>query len=52
LPSYWSDNYFSVPAGESLTVTVSCPMKKFVSANTQLRLEGWNIETKNIDLLP
>lgn len=52
LPSYWSDNYFSVPAGKSLTVTVSCALKELVSANTQLRLEGWNIEAKNIDLLP
>jgi hypothetical protein len=25
LPSFWSDNYFSVPAGGSVTVTVSCP---------------------------
>ena len=25
LPSYWSDNYFSIPAGKSVTVTVSCP---------------------------
>ncbi|HEV9036800.1 MAG TPA: glycoside hydrolase family 2 TIM barrel-domain containing protein, partial [Puia sp.] len=25
LPSFWSDNYFSVPAGQSVTVHVSCP---------------------------
>jgi hypothetical protein len=25
LPSYWSGNYFSLAAGESITVTVSCP---------------------------
>jgi hypothetical protein len=39
LPSYWSDNYFSIPAGQSVTVTVSCP----VALNARLRLEGWNI---------
>jgi hypothetical protein len=39
LPSYWSDNYFSIPAGQSVTVRVSCP----VSKTPQLRLEGWNI---------
>ncbi|HMH21071.1 MAG TPA: glycoside hydrolase family 2 TIM barrel-domain containing protein [Puia sp.] len=25
LPSFWSDNYFSVPAGGTVTVKVSCP---------------------------
>jgi exo-1,4-beta-D-glucosaminidase len=28
LPSFWSDNYFSIPAGKDLTVTVSCPDEK------------------------
>jgi hypothetical protein len=40
LPSYWSDNYFSIPAGQSVTVRVSCPGSK----TPQLRLEGWNIK--------
>jgi hypothetical protein len=40
LPSYWSDNYFSIPAGGSVTVSVSCPAGKA----PQLRLEGWNIK--------
>lgn len=39
LPSYWSDNYFSIPAGNTVTVRVSCPGGK----TPQLRLEGWNI---------
>jgi beta-galactosidase/beta-glucuronidase len=39
LPSYWSDNYFSIPAGGSVTVRVSCP----AGPTPQLRLEGWNI---------
>jgi Exo-beta-D-glucosaminidase Ig-fold domain/Glycosyl hydrolases family 2/Glycosyl hydrolases family 2, TIM barrel domain/Glycosyl hydrolases family 2, sugar binding domain len=39
LPSYWSDNYFSIPAGQSVTVKVSCPASK----TPKLRLEGWNI---------
>ena len=39
LPSYWSDNYFSIPAGGSVTVKVSCPGDR----TPQLRLEGWNI---------
>ncbi len=39
LPSYWSDNYFSIPARGSVTVRVSCP----AGSTPQLRLEGWNI---------
>ena len=42
LPSYWSDNYFSIPAGKEVTVTVSCPATLVKGASPQLRLEGWN----------
>ena len=51
LPSYWTDNYFSVPAGQSLTATVSCPLKVLANSATELRLEGWNIKTKTIELI-
>ena len=50
LPSYWSDNYFSVPAGQSITTTVSCPLREIGNAHTQLKVEGWNIESKYLDL--
>ena len=43
LPSYWSDNYFSIPAGKTITVTVSCPLHMLVGAPPDLRLDGWNI---------
>ena len=39
LPSYWSDNYFSIPATGAVTVKVSCPAGR----TPELRLEGWNI---------
>jgi hypothetical protein len=42
LPSYWSDNYFSIPAGQTVTVKVSCPTP-LTGDKPQLRLEGWNI---------
>jgi hypothetical protein len=45
LPSYWTDNYFSIPAGKSITVKVSCPAEELTGAVPQLRLEGWNIAT-------
>jgi exo-1,4-beta-D-glucosaminidase len=50
LPSYWSDNYFSLPAGQSLTVTVSCPTAVLAGRTPQLRLEGWNIRSENMHL--
>ncbi|HXB90848.1 MAG TPA: glycoside hydrolase family 2 TIM barrel-domain containing protein, partial [Puia sp.] len=49
LPSYWSDNYFSIPAGQAITVTVSCPSAG-VQSQPMLRLEGWNIVGRDIPL--
>ena len=52
LPSYWSDNYFSIPAGQSITVKVSCPAAGLAGAVPQLRVEGWNIEAAIRHLIP
>jgi exo-1,4-beta-D-glucosaminidase len=49
LPSYWSDNYFSIPAGQSMTITVSCPTS-MTGSKPQLRLEGWNIPASTMPL--
>jgi beta-galactosidase/beta-glucuronidase len=46
LPSYWSDNYFSIPAGQSITVKVSCPLAALAGQAPELRLEGWNIKAE------
>ncbi len=46
LPSFWSDNYFSIPAGRSVTVRVSCP----AGSTPQLRLDGWNITPTTLPL--
>jgi len=43
LPSYWSDNYFSIPAGKTVTVMVNCPLNLLAGAPPDLRLDGWNI---------
>jgi hypothetical protein len=51
LPSFWSDNYFSLMAGESRTVTVTCPTAELGSVDPDLRLEGWNLEAKTISHL-
>ncbi|HVU58838.1 MAG TPA: glycoside hydrolase family 2 TIM barrel-domain containing protein [Puia sp.] len=50
LPSYWSDNYFSIPPGETITTTVSCPKALIKGAAPELRLEGWNTTPQNIPL--
>ncbi|GGB11358.1 glycoside hydrolase family 2 protein [Puia dinghuensis] len=52
LPSYWSDNYFSIPAGQSVTVKVSCPVAALSGGTPQLRLEGWNIRSEDLRLIP
>jgi hypothetical protein len=48
MPSFWSDNYFSLASGESSTVTVSCPAAELGSVEPGLRLEGWNLEGKSL----
>jgi beta-galactosidase/beta-glucuronidase len=52
LPSYWSDNYFSIPAGQSITVKISCPVAALAGQTPQLRLEGWNIRPEGLRLNP
>jgi Exo-beta-D-glucosaminidase Ig-fold domain/Glycosyl hydrolases family 2, TIM barrel domain/Glycosyl hydrolases family 2/Beta-galactosidase jelly roll domain len=51
LPSFWSDNYFSIPAGQSVTVKVSCPVA-LTPSSPDLRLEGWNIPAATMHLIP
>jgi exo-1,4-beta-D-glucosaminidase len=52
LPSYWSDNYFSVPAGRSVVVRVDCPTALLNGGLPQLRLEGWNTAEQYFRLIP
>ncbi len=48
LPSFWSDNYFSLAAGETRTVTVSCPAAELGATLPALRVDGWNLEEQTI----
>jgi hypothetical protein len=50
LPSYWSDNYFSIPAGKTMTVKVSCPAAALGGQAAELRVEGWNIAAQTVRL--
>jgi beta-galactosidase/beta-glucuronidase len=52
LPSFWSDNYFSLAAHAINTVTVTSPLAKLRAGAASLSTEGWNIEKRNMFLLP
>jgi beta-galactosidase/beta-glucuronidase len=43
LPSFWSDNYFSILPGQSKDVAVEFSDMDFKDAEIFLKLEGWNI---------
>lgn len=44
LPSFWSDNYFSLAPNESTIITVSIPDAKINGQKPSLALSGWNVE--------
>jgi beta-galactosidase/beta-glucuronidase len=50
LPSFWSENYFSLATNESITITVSCPLEKLKQSSPMLRIEGWNVEKQEFNL--
>jgi hypothetical protein len=50
MTGYWSDNYFSIPKGQSVTVKVRCPVA-LTGAAPELRLEGWNIPATTLHLI-
>jgi len=50
LPSFWTDNYFSLSPNESTKVNVSVPNAKLKDAKPHLAVSGWNIEKEIITL--
>jgi hypothetical protein len=50
LPSFWSDNYFSLSANESTTVNVSVPNTLIKEGKPELALSAWNVEKEKIEL--
>lgn len=48
LPSYWSDNYFSLAPGEKRIITVRCD-EGMAPKRPLLSLEGWNVEKKVLE---
>lgn len=49
LPSYWSDNYFTISPGESIKVTVSASAE-MVKGKMEILLKGWNVKEKYLKL--
>ncbi|HYK43795.1 MAG TPA: glycoside hydrolase family 2 TIM barrel-domain containing protein [Parafilimonas sp.] len=49
-PSFWSNNYFSLTANESITINLSCPVEKLNHKQPKLVTSGWNVAAQSIDL--
>jgi hypothetical protein len=50
LPSFWSDNYFSILPGKARDVTVEFEDAHLEGEDPYLKLEGWNIPPKFLSL--
>ena len=50
LPSFWSNNYFTLAPGESTELSVSCPSVKLKDSEPVLRVSGWNVPLKEVGL--
>lgn len=48
LPSFWSDNYFSILPARQKELSVEFQKPEFMSDQLVLKLEGWNIVTQTI----
>ncbi|MDP4223736.1 MAG: glycoside hydrolase family 2 protein, partial [Bacteroidota bacterium] len=50
MPSFWSENYFTLAPSESTMVTVTCPAAQLKGGPAMLRLSAWNVKAKEIKL--
>lgn len=50
LPSFWSDNYFSLSPNESTTISVSVPNAKIKGGEPKLAVSAWNVDKQIISL--
>ena len=51
LPSFYSDNYFSLLPAESKTITIEVEKKNLAGGVPRLMLEGWNIIPSDVQLI-
>jgi len=50
LPSFWSDNFFSILPGKTKELTVEFQRSKLEGTKAFLRMEGWNIVSQTIGI--
>ena len=50
LPSFWSNNYFTLAPGESTELKVSCPAAELTDSDPVLRVSGWNVPVTEVGL--
>ena len=51
MPSYWSNNYFTLAPRESTSVVVGAPIDKLGGILPTILIEGWNIEKQTLKLI-
>jgi hypothetical protein len=50
LPSFWSENYFTLVPSGTTTITVSCPLVKVNGKKAELKISGWNVTGQELVL--
>jgi exo-1,4-beta-D-glucosaminidase len=50
MPSFWSNNYFSLASHEAIMVTVSCPFAALDGHQPLLVTSGWNVPKQEMKL--
>jgi exo-1,4-beta-D-glucosaminidase len=48
LPTFWSDNYFSILPGETRTVVADVDQFRLKGKAAQVRIEGWNVKAAGL----
>ena len=48
LPSFWSENYFTLAPSETTTLTVSCPLVKVNGKKSELKISGLECDRTGI----
>jgi exo-1,4-beta-D-glucosaminidase len=50
LPTFWSDNYFSILPGETRTVVAYADPMRLDGNAPSVRLDGWNVRTTEVSV--
>ncbi|ANI88792.1 hypothetical protein A9P82_05515 [Arachidicoccus ginsenosidimutans] len=50
MPSFWSDNYFSLEPNEEETLTVKVPVKELKNVPIVIKISSWNSQENSVDV--